>query len=105
VAWRSPASPGFVVIVTWTAKEGEADRIRMILEELTPGNRAEPKMIHVQAQVSAEDPDTFVIFKHYTGPSGYDEHRASEPFRTRVVGEALPDLLARRVDTFTTIGN
>jgi quinol monooxygenase YgiN len=96
---------GFVVIATWTAKKGEADRIRKILEDMTPGKRAEPKMRHFQAQVSDDDPSTFVIYEHYADISGYEEHRASGAFQARVLGEAIPNLESRHVSTFTTIGD
>jgi quinol monooxygenase YgiN len=94
---------GFVVIATWTAKHGEADRIRRLLTEMTPGNRSEPKLLHFQAQVSGEDPNTFVLYEHYTDASGYDDHRATDAFKTRVLGEAIPNLETRHVATFTTI--
>jgi quinol monooxygenase YgiN len=96
---------GHVVIATWKAKPGEVDRVRTILEELTPGNRAEPKMKHFQAQVSRDDPDTVVLYEHYTDASGYEEHRASEPFQTRVLGEVIPLLAERTVKSFTTVGD
>jgi quinol monooxygenase YgiN len=94
---------GFVVIATWTAKHGEADRIRQLLTEMTPGNRAEPKLLHFQAQESGEDPNTFVLYEHYTDASGYDDHRATDAFKTRVLDEAIPNLETRHVATFTTI--
>jgi quinol monooxygenase YgiN len=94
---------GFVVIATWTAADGQADRIRTIIEEMTPGNRAEPKMIQFEAHVSLDDPHTFVLYEHYTDPTGYADHRATEAFRTRVVGEAIPALRARQVSTYTTL--
>jgi quinol monooxygenase YgiN len=96
---------GHVVIATWIAKPGEADCIRRILEELTPGNRAEPKMLSFQAHVSPEDPNTFVLYEHYTDASGYEDHRNSEPFQTRVIGEAIPHLADRSVKVFQTIGD
>jgi quinol monooxygenase YgiN len=94
---------GFVVIATWTAADGQADHIRRIIEEVTPGNRAEPKMIRFEAHVSCDDPNTFVLYEHYTDASGYDDHRATEAFRTRVVGEALPALASRRVCTYLAL--
>jgi quinol monooxygenase YgiN len=96
---------GFVVIATWTAKDGEAERIRGIIEELSPGNRAEPKMLHFQAHVSDDDPNTFVLYEHYIDASGYEDHRSSAPFQTRVVGEAIPHLATRAVMTFQTFGD
>jgi quinol monooxygenase YgiN len=44
-----------------------------------------------------------VLYEHYTDPTGYDDHRASEAFRTRVVGEVLPALASRQVCTYTTL--
>jgi quinol monooxygenase YgiN len=60
-------------------------------------------MIRFDAHVSTDDPDTFVLYEHYTDPSGYVDHRASEPFRSRVLGEALPALATRQVQTFTIL--
>ncbi|MFD4653939.1 putative quinol monooxygenase [Streptomyces sp. NPDC056656] len=95
---------GHVIIATWKAKPGERDKVLRLLEEMTPGNRGEPKMVYFQAQVSTSDPDTIVLYEHYTDPSGYEEHRATEAFQARVLGEALPLLAEREVQTFTTIG-
>lgn len=96
---------GHVIIATWTAREGEADYIRSILEKMTRGNRAEEKTVHFQAQVSNDDPNTFVVYEHYTDATGYEEHRASEPFQTLVLGEVIPRLQSRSVTTFTTVGD
>jgi len=93
---------GFVVIATWVAKDGEAQRIRGIIEAVTPGNRAEPKMLQFQAHVSEEDPNVFVLYEHYTDASGYEEHRNTEAFKSRVLGEAIPNLERREVKTFQT---
>jgi quinol monooxygenase YgiN len=92
------------VIATWVAKPGEADYVRSVLESMTPGNRAEPKMIHFQAQTSNDDPNTFVVYEHYTDESGYEEHRASEPFQKLVLGKVIPRLESRSLSRFTTIG-
>jgi quinol monooxygenase YgiN len=95
---------GFVVMATWVAKDGEAGRIRRIIEEVTPGNRAEPQMLQFQAHVSEEDPSTFVLYEHYTDASGYEAHRNTEAFQWRVLGEAIPNLERREVKTFQTLG-
>ncbi|GAA3113172.1 quinol monooxygenase YgiN [Kribbella aluminosa] len=94
---------GHVVIATWKTKPGEREKVMDILAEMTPGNRAEPKMVHFQAQLSTADPDTIILYEQYTDPSGYEDHRATEAFQTRVLGEAIPLLAERNVQTFTTI--
>jgi quinol monooxygenase YgiN len=93
----------YVVIATWRAKPGQAERIRKILETVTPGNRAEEKMLQFQAHVRVDDPDTFVLYERYTDASGYTDHRASESFRTHVVEGAIPHLADRDIQVFELI--
>jgi quinol monooxygenase YgiN len=94
---------GFVVIATWTAKAGEADRVAGTLSKLAPGNRAEPKNLVFQAHRSTEDPNTFVLYEHYTDAAGYDDHKATDAFQTHVIGDIIPRLETRTVSTFTTL--
>lgn len=79
------------------ANPGKAELVRSILDNMTLGNRAEPKMVHFQAHVRADDPNTFVLYEHYTDPSGYEEHRATEAFQRLVLGDAIPRLASRKV--------
>jgi quinol monooxygenase YgiN len=90
----------YVVIATWRAKPGQAERIRKILATVTPLNRAEEKMLAFHAHVSVDDPDTFVLYEKYTDASGYTDHRETETFRTHVLGEALPNLAERSVSAY-----
>ena len=94
---------GFVVIATWTAKQGEADHVAKAIAKLTPGNRAEPKNLAFQGHRSTEDPNTFVLYEDYTDASGYEDHKATDAFQTHVVGDVIPRLESRAVSTFTTL--
>ena len=94
----------YVVIATWVAKPGQAEKIRQILETVTPGNRAEEKMLEFQAHVSRDDPDTFVLYEKYADASGYADHRATDAFKKHVIEEAIPNLTDRSVREFETIG-
>lgn len=93
----------YVVIATWRAKPGEADRIRKVLATVTPINRAEEKMLAFHAHVSVDDPDTFVLYERYTDASGYADHRETEAFKTHVLGEAVPNLAERSVSAFDAL--
>lgn len=92
-----------IVIALWTAKPGEDDYVAQVLQELTPINRAEPKMISFEAHRSVEEPTRFVLLERYTDASGYEDHRSSAPFQERVLGEIIPRLADRNVSTFTPI--
>ena len=61
-------------------------------------------MMHFLAQVSTTEPDTIVLYEHYTDESGYKDHRGTEAFQGRVLGEAVHLLAERKVETFTTVG-
>jgi quinol monooxygenase YgiN len=93
----------FVVIATWRAKQGQAERIAKILATVAPINRAEPKVLEFRAHVSTDDPDTFVLYERYTDAGGYDDHKATDAFQEHVIGEAIPNLAERSVQTFHTL--
>jgi quinol monooxygenase YgiN len=93
----------FVVAATWKARPGEEERIRQILAVMTPLSRREPGCLHYQAQVSTEDPATFLLYEQYVDSGAYDAHKASVHFQEHVVGRALPLLESRKVVTFETL--
>lgn len=94
---------GFVVIATWTAKQGEADYVAGVIAKMAPGNRAEPKNLAFQAHRSTDDPNTFALYEHYTDASGYTDHKATGAFKSHVIGDVIPRLESRTVATFTTL--
>jgi quinol monooxygenase YgiN len=93
----------FVVIATWRAKAGEAARITEVIRTMTPLSRAEPGNLHYQAQVSPEEPETFLLYEQYTDAQAYEDHKSSAHFQEHVVGHALAYLSDRTVQTFRTI--
>ncbi len=93
----------FVVIATWTARPGDADYVADAIRELIPGNRAEPKNLEFHAQRSNDDPRVFVLYEQYEDAGGYDDHKATEAFQSRVVGDIIPRLESREVTTFTSL--
>ncbi|MBY8860375.1 antibiotic biosynthesis monooxygenase [Nocardia sp. CA2R105] len=93
----------YVVIATWVAKLGEEEYVAVALAELTPGNRAEPKMLSLQAHRALDAPARFVLVETYTDADGYEEHRATQAFQARVVGDIIPRLADRDVHAYTVI--
>ena len=89
----------FVLTAMWTAKEGEADRVRDALERLAGPSREEPGCRFYQPCRDPEDPNAFLIFEIYDDEAAFAAHGASEHFQQIAVGEAF-DLLERRDRTF-----
>ncbi|MGY1779638.1 putative quinol monooxygenase [Geodermatophilus sp. SYSU D01036] len=93
----------FVVAAIWKAKPGEADRVREVIEKMTPLSRAEPGNLYYQAQVSPEDPGTFFLYEQYTDAQAYEDHKNTQHFQENVFGYVLEYLAERNVKTYETI--
>ncbi|MGY1671455.1 putative quinol monooxygenase [Geodermatophilus sp. SYSU D00710] len=93
----------FVVAAIWKAKPGEADRVREVIEKMTPLSRAEPGNLYYQAQVSPEDPETFFLYEQYTDAQAYEDHKNTQHFQENVFGYVLEHLAERNVKTYETI--
>jgi len=90
----------YVVCAKWRAKEGKADRLLEVIEEMTPPSRAEPGNVYYQAQRSAENPRLFFLYEQYADEAGYEAHMASEHFTRLVKEEAIPNILEAREREF-----
>ena len=90
----------YVVCAKWRAKEGKADRLLEVIEEMTRPSRAEPGNRFYQAQRSAEDPDLFFLYEQYVDEAAYEAHMESEHFTRLVKQEAIPELLEDRSREF-----
>jgi quinol monooxygenase YgiN len=90
----------YVVSAKWRAKDGKADRLREICEEMTEPSRAEPGNVYYQAQVSVEDPLQFYLYEQYVDEAAYQAHMDSPHFTRLVKEEAIPDILEAREREF-----
>ena len=90
----------YVVSARWRAKEGKADRLAEVIEEITPPSRAEPGNRFYQAQRAVDDPQLFFLYEQYADEAAYEAHMASEHFTRLVKEEAIPELLETRERAF-----
>jgi quinol monooxygenase YgiN len=93
----------FVVAATWKAKPGEEARILEVIKLMTPLSRREPGNLAYQAQVSHQDPGTFLIYEQYINAAAFEDHKASAYFQEHVIGYAISRLASREVATWETI--
>jgi quinol monooxygenase YgiN len=94
----------YVVSAYWRAKEGKADRLAEVIEELLAPSRAEPGNVFYQAQRAVDDPQLFYLYEQYADEAAYEAHMESEHFTRLVKQEAIPELLEdRRREFFTTL--
>lgn len=81
---------GFAVMVRITAKEGEADAVAEILQNLVAPSNAEAGMKFFMPYRSPNDPSQFFVYELYEDASGWEAHNASQHFLA-----AVDDLVAK----------
>jgi (4S)-4-hydroxy-5-phosphonooxypentane-2,3-dione isomerase len=94
----------YVVSVTWTAKEGEADAVAAALERLREPTLAEDGVLSWIPHRSAEDPKVFYIYEQYSDEAAYTAHTETEHFQRDGFGDAIPRLEERRREFYETMG-
>lgn len=91
----------FVLAVTWTAKAGNEDRVREILQILGEASRQEPGVITYTTHVDPENPREFFIYEKYHDSSGLEAHQETAHFKEYVLEQAIPLLESRVRRQFT----
>lgn len=89
----------YVVTATWTAKEGEEEKVLGAIRNLIGPSRAEPGCRYYQPNRDLENPRVFFFFEVYEDEDGYRAHGASAHFQEFGSGLAIP-LLESRVRKF-----
>ncbi len=85
----------YVLAVSWTAKPGNEQRVREILQELGEKSRAEPGVITYTTHVDPDNPCEFFIYEKYHDAAGLEAHQQTEHFQQLVLQEAIPLLESR----------
>lgn len=84
-----------VLAVTWSAKPGNEDRVREILQTLGEASRQEPGVITYTTHVDPENPREFFIYEMYHDASGLEAHQETAHFKEYVLEQAIPLLESR----------
>jgi quinol monooxygenase YgiN len=93
----------FVVVATWRAKEGEEERVRGILEALTPLIRAEPGCLQYTVHRSVDDPRTFLLYEQYRDEAAFKAHGGADYVKRYVLDDAVNRLELRQRALYTSL--
>jgi (4S)-4-hydroxy-5-phosphonooxypentane-2,3-dione isomerase len=94
----------YVVSVTWTAKEGEADAVAAALERMREPTLAEEGVLMWIPHRDPADPNVFYIYEQYTEEAAYAAHADTEHFQRDGLCDAIPRLAERRREFYETMG-
>lgn len=85
---------GFVVAISIEAKDGEADAVAEILQQLVVPTMAEEGVKFFMPYRSPTNPLSFFIYELYVDEAGWDAHNESEHFLS-AIKELLPRVAKR----------
>ncbi|MDR6686534.1 quinol monooxygenase YgiN [Arthrobacter sp. 1088] len=95
----------FQVIAHYHAVTQEIEDVAGLLDKLTEASRQEEANLAYDYFQSVNDPGHFVILEKYTDAAGFAAHRTYEHFKTMAIGQILPRLKSRTIETYEGRGD
>jgi quinol monooxygenase YgiN len=93
----------FVVVARWSARAGEAEKVKEILRELVQECRKEPGVLQFTAHWSRDDPNAFLLYEQYESEQAFLEHQKTDHFKRLVLEGAVPLLTHRERPAYEII--
>jgi quinol monooxygenase YgiN len=89
-----------VIVARWRPRPGAEAEIAEILRDLAPRIRSEPGNISFTAHRAKDAPNDILLYEIYASEAAFDAHRATEHFKSHVLGRAVPLLALREVRAY-----
>ncbi len=86
---------GLLVVATWEARSGEAERVATVIGEFLPHAQREPGVKLFLIGRGKDNPDQFLFYELFADEAAFAAHQASDHFKRLIVDQAVP-LLATR---------
>jgi quinol monooxygenase YgiN len=93
----------YVVTASWTAREGEEERVLAAVLKMIEPSRAEPGCLFYQPNRDPDNPRVFFFYELYEDDDAYKAHGESEHFQRYGLEEAIPLLEVRERAFYETI--
>jgi quinol monooxygenase YgiN len=92
----------FLTIAQYTIAAGNEQAVLGLVAELEIASREEPGCLSFDAYLKTGDANSLVLLERYESPAAFEAHRATPHFARLVLGQIVPLLDARAVESFTT---
>jgi quinol monooxygenase YgiN len=89
----------FVLVARMTAREGEEERAAELVGRLAAASNAEPGNVHYIPHRDPDNPRVFLIYEQYRDKAAFEEHGATDHFKSIALAELFP-LMEERERTF-----
>jgi quinol monooxygenase YgiN len=94
---------GSLVVAQWEAKEGQAEAVAGILRRFLPQAQSDPGAKLFLIARGKDNSNQFVFYELFVDDAAIAAHRASDYFKTLIVGEALPLLSKRESEQYSLL--
>jgi quinol monooxygenase YgiN len=92
------------VIARHTIAPGNEEEIRTFYAKLVEAALTEPGCLGFEAYHRADDEREVVLLERYASRAAFDVHRETAHFKELVLGEIVPRLAHRTVETYDVTG-
>ncbi|MET4704708.1 antibiotic biosynthesis monooxygenase family protein [Frigoribacterium sp. UYMn621] len=93
----------FLTIAHYTITAGNERSVLELVSELEAASREEEGCISFDAYLKTGDSQQLVLLERYESAADFETHRASPHFERLVLGQIVPLLAARTVESFTLL--
>ena len=90
----------FQVIAHYFPQPGEVESVLGLLGQLAAASRTEEANLSYEFFRGAEDPAHIIILERYSDSAGFAAHREYDHFKTIGMGEIIPKLASRRIESY-----
>jgi quinol monooxygenase YgiN len=91
--------PEVLLIAHHTIAPGEEDAVYALLPRITEAVRTEPGNLTFDAYRKLDEPRSYVLLERYASRRALADHRETPHYHELVLGELVPRLEARRLET------
>jgi quinol monooxygenase YgiN len=92
----------YVLVVRFTANEGEEEKVEGLIRDLAAASREEPGVIHYQGHRDPEDPRAFLMYEAYRDEDAFKAHGETDHFKSLAL-EQLFKLTERERHVYATV--
>jgi autoinducer 2-degrading protein len=93
-----------VLTAKYFVKPGRGDEVEAALRRMAPLVKAgEPGCALYHANRSAENPDLFLLYEHYTDQAALEAHRTTPHFKEIIEGVIVPMLDKRERELYQSV--
>ncbi len=90
----------FQVVAHYFPQPGEVENVLELLSQLAALSRTEDANISYEFYRGVEDSGHIVILESYSDAAGFAAHREYDHFKTIGLGQIIPKLKSRRIESF-----